>query len=413
MPKLSIIIFILSGIFLSGKTAIASSLETNPIISGHEFRHQSQVLKQDRRFMISLPERYHVNELSYPSLYIIDADFQFQHVSAIVKNLTRMGKIPPMIVIGVANQGNADYLNKTTWPDKKDDAFGGAEKFQTYLTQELLPLVDSQYRTNHQKAIAGYSLGGLFSLYSMLQNKTPFNAFLAMSPSAWFDDNRISSKLAKRFKQGKLEATVFISLASEKGMGVDQVVEVFENAAPDSLKWQYKHYPDENHFTTALPALYDGLQLLAPDYAKDGSDMLAIGDYQQVLAHFESQQKSWGGFYFGWLQAYQFAKYVFWSKQTDKVENIVAAVSKKFPESKAIVSIHLATGFNKKQMSNKALKLLKDVQTEGEKLPGWHRQMSLYYAANNQPELADKHQKTAMQLAQQYQLESWEVWELQ
>ena len=92
-----------------------------------------------------------------------------------------------------------------------------------------------------------------------------------MSPSAWFDDNSLPGKLSPLLKQGKLTSPVFISLAREEDMGVDKVIEVFEQSAPASLKWQYKHYPNENHFTTALPALYDGLQFLAPNYATDGT----------------------------------------------------------------------------------------------------------------------------------------------
>jgi predicted alpha/beta superfamily hydrolase len=382
------------------------------IISGHEYQHASTIFDGKRRYQVSLPERYFMNERHYPSLFIIDADFQFQHVSAIVKNLTRMGKIPPMIVVGVANQGGDDYLKTTTWSDGKDDAFGGAEKLQAYLSKELLPLIDKNYRTNSQKALSGYSLGGLFTLYSMMQQETPFNAFLAMSPSAWFDDNSLPKKLTPLLQENKLNAPVFISLANEEGMGIDEVIKVFETSAAKSLRWQYKHYPNENHFTTALPAIYDGLQFLAPNYAIDGTGMLAIGDYKAVLANFKAQQKNWASFQFEWLQAYQFAKYLFWSKQIEQVDEVLAAIEIEFPESFTLVSIQLSNGFNKTKDFQKALQLLNNVKTEGKKFPSWHKQMSVYYQGIGKQDLAKKHQAIAVKLAKQYQFESWEVWEL-
>jgi predicted alpha/beta superfamily hydrolase len=411
MKKIIILLCSLSIINFNAYTAESKSV-SKAIISGYEHQHSSKVFAAKRRYMVSLPERYLMNEREYPSLYIIDADFQFQHVAAVVKNLARMGKIPPMIVVGVANQGNDDYLKTTTWPDGKDEAFGDAEKLQRYIKQELVPLIDKNYRTNNKKALSGYSLGGLFTLYSMMQQDTPFNAFIAMSPSAWFDENSLPSKLTPLLKQNKLHAPVFISVANEEGMGIDKVKEVFEAFAPKSLSWQYKHYPNENHFTTALPALYDGLQFLAPNYAIDGTDMLAIGDYKAVFKHFKTQQNNWAGFQFEWLHAYQFAKYMFWSKQIDQVDEVLTVIDKEFPESFTMVSIHLANGFNKKKNHTKALQLLNNVKVEGESFPGWHKQMSVYYHAIDRQDLAEKHQATALALAKKYNFETWEVWEL-
>jgi uncharacterized protein len=85
------------------------------IVSAYEFQHPSPIFAENRRYMVSLPERYLMTQRQYPSLFVIDADFQFQHVAAMVKNLSRTGKIPPMIVIGIANQGGDDYLKTTTW----------------------------------------------------------------------------------------------------------------------------------------------------------------------------------------------------------------------------------------------------------------------------------------------------------
>ena len=412
MNKIIITILFLMSVISVSTIAADILLDKKPIIGAYEYQHYSQVFSDNRRYMVSLPERYHINKHHYPSLYIVDADFQFQHVSAIVKNLARMGKLPPMIVIGIATQGDDDYLNSTTWPDPEDDAFGGADNFQAYLKQELLPLIDSQYRTNEKKVLSGYSLGGLFTLYSMIQKETPFNAFLAMSPSAWFDGNSLPGKIEAMLNKRKLTSPVFISLANEEGMGVDKVIEAFKKSAPDELNWQYKHYPNENHFTTALPALYDGLQFLAPNYAVDGTDMLAIGDYKQVLAHFNTQRQQWAGFHLGWLKAWQFVKYLSWSKQLDEVDRVLAEISKLFPEYLTTVSIQLAKGYNKRKDFDRVAQLLDSAKVEGETLPGWHKQMSIYYIGMGNPKLAQKHQVLALKLATKYQLESWEVWEL-
>ncbi|WP_028774535.1 alpha/beta hydrolase-fold protein [Shewanella waksmanii] len=393
------------------KSSIAVS---RPLISGQVFSHHSSAFDYTRRVMISLPERYHLHEKRrYPVLYVVDADFQFQHVSAIALHLARMGKIAPMIVVGVANQGDSDYLYSTTWPVEGEQDFGGAQRFQQYLSEELLPLINQQYRTNQQQALAGYSLGGLFSLYSMMQAKTPFNAFLAMSPSVWVDNYALPSLIEPLLKQDKLTGPLFVSVANEQDMGVDKLVAKL-NAIPNQLQWQFKQYPQENHFTTALPALYDGLQFLAPNYGElsDGSDLVAMGDYKVVLNRFKQQQSHWAGFEIEWLHAYQFAKYLSWSKQYDSALEALALARKLFPQSATTLCIELAKGALIRKQQPLATQLLDSCQAQGQSRPFWHLQRGKLYQAAGDADLAKQHIQQAKTLAKQYQLASWEIWEL-
>jgi len=399
-------------------------LSKQAIISGYSVEHYSTTMQQNRRYMVSLPEEYYSNTRQYPTLYVIDGDFQFQHTSALVINLARMGKIPPMIVIGVANQGSKDYVYSTTWSIKgkaeETQDYGGAAKFSAYLHNELVPTIDKQYRTTSQKALAGYSLGALFTTFEMMQTDTPFNAFLAMSPSAWFDDYSLPNKLSDYIKNTKKPlADFFISVANEEEMGVDKTLDALKktiknnnNSPLKNWHWQFKNYPNESHFSTAMPALYDGLTFLAPDFYIDPQDMMKRESYQQVLEQFKLKQTSWAGFQFEWVQAYKFAQYIFWSKQTDKVDELLAAISKDFPESLPLVSIQLAKGFIIKKQPKRALTLLNSVETKSKNNALWHRQMNLALQALNKNEQAKQHQQQAMKLAKQQHLSSWLVWEL-
>ncbi|QYJ88445.1 alpha/beta hydrolase [Shewanella halotolerans] len=383
------------------------------IIAGYEYSHDSREFKAPRRYMVSLPEGYHGNTRHYPVLYVVDADFQFQHVSALALHLARMGKIAPMIVVGIANQGQSDYLYATTWKSDEGEAFGGADTFYRYLTKELVPTIDKQFRTNPHKALAGYSLGGLFTLYAMTQVNSPFDAYLAMSPSVWYDKMHYIELLKQRLQKAPIEAPLFLTLANEQEMGVDELVGSLKGYDEQKIHWQFKQYPDENHFTTALPALNDGLLFLSPDYGLDGSDMLALGDYRAVLDYFAKRKANWAGFHIEWLQAYQFGKYLFWSKQLDKLDAILAAVKQEFPDSLTIVAVQVAKGFNVKGDGARAKALLDSVAKEGEASPYWHREMSLYYRSQGDEANAQRHQQKALALAEQYRLNTWELWELQ
>lgn len=402
-------------LFFFSYNSLAETLKT-PIINGYIYEHQSTILKQNRRYMVSLPERYFSNNRHYPTLYVVDGDFQFQHTSALVTNLSRMGKIPPMIVIGMANQGQKDYIYQTTWQSENNNEYGGAPLFNKYLEQELVPLIKQNYRTNSQQALAGYSLGGLFSAYVMMQENTSFNAFLAMSPSAWFDNYSLEKKLPLYIsKAKKVIPALFISVANEEEMGVRKLVDELKNSYKEQQPWhwQFKTYPDETHFSTAMPALYDALTFLAPNFYFDPQDMLKLNSYHEVLALFEQKKKSWAGFHIEWLQAYQLAKYMFWSKQLAEVDDFLKEISLRFPESHAEVTIQLAKGFTIKKQPKRAQQLLISIEDVSQNNALWHREMSLSYAALGKKQSADNHQKKSLSLAEKQQLPTWLVWELQ
>lgn len=51
-------------------------------------------------------------------------------------------------------------------------------------------------------------------------------------------------------------------------MGVRKLVEALKNSISEKIawQWQFKAYPEETHFSTAMPALYDALTFLAPTF---------------------------------------------------------------------------------------------------------------------------------------------------
>ena len=82
----------------------------------------------------------------------------------------------------------------TPWPMpalfKKEPSFeGGADEYLQTLTQQIAPAVLAKTGDAAWLGIAGYSLGGLFALYSLY--KTPiFTRVASISGSLWYKDFR-------------------------------------------------------------------------------------------------------------------------------------------------------------------------------------------------------------------------------
>ena len=116
-------------------------------------------------------------------LYLTDAERQFGHTVTTVEFLSRNGRMPPMIVVGLFNTDRTRDL--TPYKDKEDDAqlptAGGADRFLQFVETELMPWVERQYRTQKFRAFAGHSFGGLFAMHALATGPT---SSTRSSPSA-------------------------------------------------------------------------------------------------------------------------------------------------------------------------------------------------------------------------------------
>lgn len=394
---------------LSGLVKLPPAVAASLADSQHS--HFSQVLQQQRRYQVSLPERYQSSSRRYAVLYLIDADFQFEHVAATVRQLARSGRIAPLIVVGVATNGTSDYQHKTSWATADLPGSGGAQAMLQYLRTELQQVVNTQYRTSGQQALLGYSLGGLLSLQALLQGDGTYSAFYALSPSVWLDNQSIVGRFQRAALAKLPPSRLFISLANEEGMGVQELRAQLQQQAPTTLQWQFAHFPAETHYSMALPALTAALHWDFTGHFVDLAPLLKFSDYAAVLDYFAKRRQHWAGYQYDWLQAYTIAKYLWISKQWPQAEELLAQTEQKLPGSSNELRVQLAKVLLKKQQAKLALQLL--LQAPQPQYHDWLKQMADAYAALQQPELARQYQQQAEALAISQQLEPWEYQELE
>jgi predicted alpha/beta superfamily hydrolase len=73
----------------------------------------------------------------------------------------------------------------------KPDAYGDAEGFHRFMTEELRPLIAQSYRTDPKnQSLMGYSLGGLFALHVLFQHPQSYQGYVIGSPSIWWKTGR-------------------------------------------------------------------------------------------------------------------------------------------------------------------------------------------------------------------------------
>jgi predicted alpha/beta superfamily hydrolase len=149
----------------------------------------------------------------YPVLYLQDGQNVFEpgavgmewRVDETADDLIRAGRIEPLIVVAVANtNARRDEYTPTSVELKRPD--GGTSKgggkatlYGRFLIEELKPFIDRTYRTlgnAASTAVGGSSLGGLASIWLALQHPEVFGSVLAVSPTVWWDNSVILTRIA-------------------------------------------------------------------------------------------------------------------------------------------------------------------------------------------------------------------------
>ena len=171
----------------------------NQVHYHHDFA--SRFLPHPRTISVWLPPGYdHDADTRYPVLYLHDGQNLFDAHTAFAgvpwrcdettEQAVRSGWSRPVILVGVAN--TQDRLREYGPRPESDDDLSWA--YGSFLTQEVKPFIDAEYRTlpgPRNAGVGGASMGGLISLVLCERYPDHFGLCAALSPSLWWDDERL------------------------------------------------------------------------------------------------------------------------------------------------------------------------------------------------------------------------------
>ena len=134
----------------------------------------------------------------YPVVFVTDGYWDFVKIDAIRGSLVYDKVVPEFITVGLGYVGeNLDYGDLRRWElspvafgDGGPKASGHAADFLRTLETEIIPFVEREYRTDPaHRVLAGASLGGLFTLYTMYTKPELFSAYVAATPAVVVGDD--------------------------------------------------------------------------------------------------------------------------------------------------------------------------------------------------------------------------------
>ena len=246
----------------------------------------STIMDQTLQLFIKLPIGYEDEALSYPVLFVLDANQSFPMYTTLSIVYEKFLQASQRIIfVGVGYKTNNDRskalaqfaswrtrdLTPTKNPaieekmqnlishlmsDEKEIVHTGmAERFIRVLNEEIIPCIETNYQVLHTKrGLAGYSFGGLFTLYALFHSPETFTHYLAGSPSMWDALFKYEELFAANHTD--LQAQVYMSAGSLENdtlLRLKKFAERLESRGYPSLKLKTDILENENHFT-AMPA---------------------------------------------------------------------------------------------------------------------------------------------------------------
>lgn len=243
----------------------------------------SKVLNEDRKLFIYNPDSVGGNVLpAYPVLYLIEEN-DMPMVAGMVKYMSSYNEqLPAMLVVGI--EGNGQRIRDLTPthslyddtgkldPDPNSwlQPSGGGDRFLQFVREEVIPFVESKYRTAPFRIFAGHSVGGLSAIQALASDPDMFNAYLAVSPSLWWDNGTYLRSVVQHLPPASAKKK-FLFVADSPEIGsfstyLQAFLDALGSRKAATLEWSHDFYPNETHGSIAAKAYYDGLRFLYPQW---------------------------------------------------------------------------------------------------------------------------------------------------
>ncbi|MBQ4819587.1 alpha/beta hydrolase-fold protein [Aquimarina sp. MMG016] len=270
----------------------------------------SESLGEEREYTISLPPSYQNNTaINHPVLFLLDGDYHVFSTSTTVEVMSKEGQIPEMIIVAISTHQSKvrdfsptksliGYDGKDHKIAQKDS--GNGKQFLKFLEKELLPEVKKKYRTKNYNVLVGHALGGTIVTEAYLDN-TVFNAYLAIDPNYWWDDQYIIRKIDTSLAHEIQKKRFYLSGANSYKNTNGKIAKMrnshehfyarLKNQGISHSNVKFQIFEKEDHRSVSLISLYHGLEFIFKDYVLPLSRTITKND---IIDHYDTLSENLG-----------------------------------------------------------------------------------------------------------------------
>lgn len=220
---------------------------------------QSRKLNDTRDLKIRLPDNYDASSnLKYPVILVFDGDYLFEPVVGQVAFQTYFDRMPEAIVVGLTH-------GKERFYDSYHDEVTGlpiesGARFYEFISTELIPYIDRNYKTSEFKVAVGHDLMANFMNAFLLKDEPLFKAYVNLSPDF---KGHMDENVSNRLEWLKDDVFYYMATSSDDVASLrngiidaNQKLNKIDNKA---LKYYFEDFEGDSHYTLVTGALSQAL----------------------------------------------------------------------------------------------------------------------------------------------------------
>jgi hypothetical protein len=286
--------------FLSTFFISLNAQNNNSVVIGSIENIHSKILNENRKIWIHVPASASIDlKKRYPVVYLLDAEKNFTGVAGMIDLLSSINGndfCPEMIIVGIPNADRTSRIRDLTptkvtsglWIDNTTaQESGGGEAFMAFIEKELIPKIDSMYRTTKYRMLIGHSTGGLTVINTIVHHRNLFKSYVAIDPSMWWDRQKLLKETKTSLETSSYSGiSLFLGMAHTQSSDMDttklqtdttsgtfhprsilQLSRYIMSNRQNGLQVYFKYYDEDTHASVPLIATYDALRLIFKDYA--------------------------------------------------------------------------------------------------------------------------------------------------
>jgi enterochelin esterase family protein len=236
---------------------------------------RSTILNNSRTVRVYLPPNYESSTDSFPMILFHDGleYVSYAYANRVIDYLLSQNRIQPIIAVFVP-------------PVNRTPEYAGNQivQFSSFIVTELLPYIDSRYRTRispASRAVLGASYGGNISLYLAYNYQ---NVFGNTAPQSSY----ISSSLSSGFQSSaKLNLKLYLDLGT---YDIAELLPMVRNFIPilqsKGYEYRYSEYHEGHSWGNWRAHIDDALEFFFPGPALDVSQTQSLPSQTMLMQNY-------------------------------------------------------------------------------------------------------------------------------
>ncbi|MDB9953547.1 alpha/beta hydrolase-fold protein [Porticoccaceae bacterium] len=250
----------------------------------------STIINEVRDITLYLPKSYAepgYSPMRYPVVYLLDGEQYGCLIRELINHLSETYTLPEVILVAITS-GTHRFRDLTPsastmdWQGQSCDYLqdtGGLSSFLEFIEKELVPHIDTTYRTSSHRTLVGHSLAGLAVCQSLLVQPHLFQGLVSIDASLWWDHQCVVKALEEnqheigcRESSGVLKRRFYCAYAKHEIGGPNdfgallrsnqRFIDLLDQAPNPDLAVASAQFSNETHQSVWLPGVLAGLQFV-------------------------------------------------------------------------------------------------------------------------------------------------------